>query len=56
MALVIHRYYQGIHRYHIKKFITNLPRRGYIYDDFAILIMYDEECPENSYILKEPLT
>lgn len=39
-------------RLHLKKFITSLPTRGFVYSDFAILIVYDERSPEKSYILK----
>lgn len=37
----------------ITKFFENLNTRGWIYEDFAILLIYDPIEPNKSYILKE---
>lgn len=42
-------------RYHVRKFFKNLEHRGAIVDGKAILLVYNEEEPELSYILTEPL-
>lgn len=44
-----------LQRHQIKKWVGTLETRGYVYDDFAILLVYNESCPEKSYFLKQPL-
>ena len=45
----------NLQRHQIKKWVDTLETRGYVYDDFAILLVYNESCPEKSYFLKQPL-
>ena len=40
-------------RYLVNKFFSNLETRGGVVDDRAVLFVYNEQCPELSYIITE---
>lgn len=41
--------------HHIEEFVLSLESRGYVYENMAVLIVYDPDKPSNTMIITEAL-